>query len=110
FYMTRELVNQWESAALSLSGMTAVMEMSVMVPGHAIAAGLRFIPDFTVGGAGFGGSPVAHAEIISGDKIAGAVGDGLAAVQAMMTSLDKLANIASTLGSYVRRKEDWDFQ
>lgn len=109
YYLERETVNQWEAAALALAGVTAVMEADIIAPGYQLSTTLRGVPRFEVGGSGFGGSPVAVAEVVSGERLAAALGDALQSIQANIAALDRVAAISTTVGGHVRRKEEWDF-
>ncbi|MGH9961345.1 MAG: neuraminidase-like domain-containing protein, partial [Pyrinomonadaceae bacterium] len=74
-------------------------------------AGVMFlIPDFRIGGSGFGGSPHFTAVPPTGDKPAKASERAANGLYNIATILDKNAGLAATLASYQRRQEEWDFQ
>jgi hypothetical protein len=90
------------NAALSLHGTANTVE--------AIGEGLRLIPDFVVGGAGFGGSPVAISWLPLGTKL----GDMFAASARI---INNVAQIDSETGSldltesgWIRRYAEWVHQ
>jgi hypothetical protein len=108
FYAEREYLNAGEIAALTLSGAaigvhTAGAVMDVL--GGILAA----IPDFDIGVSGFGGSPAAKVKT-GGVSFSKAAELAARALYQTSTILDKSASISSTVASYQRRKEDWDFQ
>lgn len=108
YYHGREFMNPWEITALSLSGGSALAQAAIAV-GYAIAGGLKVIPQFVAGGSGLGGTPVVTAEV-GGKQIGDAAEAAAITLSAIASGLDKLASLASTVGSYQRRKDDWDFQ
>ena len=108
FYENREFMNGAETAAMVLNGVSIGVHTvgTVMdILGGVLAA----IPEFTVGAAGFGGTPVATVKTggNSFSKVAELAARGLYQVS---TILDKTAGIVNTMAAYTRRKEDWDFQ
>ncbi len=77
---------------------------------EAIAQSMAMIPDFTFGGAGIAGTPVAINQIPVGTKLAGVF-------QTAARIANTLADIASTTGSlrlteagWVRRENEWNHQ
>lgn len=109
YYRGRDFMNPWEITALSLAGGSALAQTAIAT-GYILAGGLRFIPRFVAGGSGFGGSPVAEADIVDGKQVADSAEYAVKTLGAIATSLDKFAALSSTVGSYWRRKDDWDFQ
>jgi hypothetical protein len=108
YYETREFMSGGETAAMVLNGVslgihTAGTIMDIL--GGVLAA----IPDFDIGVTGVGGSPVAKVKTggVSFSKVAELAARGLYQTS---TILDKTAGIVSTVASYQRRKDDWDFQ
>jgi hypothetical protein len=74
-----------------------------------LASGLKLVPDFSVGGAGFGGSPTAT--VVTGGQSFGAAAEIAAqAIGSINRVADKGAGLANTQGSYQRRADDWAFQ
>lgn len=108
YYESREFMNSGETAALVLGAVSIGLTTagSVMdVLGGVLAA----IPDFDVGGSGFGGSPVVKVKT-GGVSFSKAVELAARALYQTSSILDKSASIATTVASYQRRKEEWDFQ
>ena len=108
FLIQQGLVNgeieyqEFESAAISLRGSANNEE--------AIAQGLQLIPDFVVGGAGFGGSPVAINWLPLGTKLGGVfqaiarITNNSAEISSMTASLDL------TEAGWQRRLDEWIHQ
>ncbi len=109
YYGSRDYINVWEGTALTLSGVSALAQTAIAL-GYILAGGLTFIPRFTVGASGFGGSPVAAADPIDGAKVSKAAEYAVSTLGAISTAADKLAGMASTMGGYQRRSEEWDYQ
>lgn len=109
YYRGREFINAWEGTALALSGVSALAETAIAT-GYILAGGLKFIPTFVVGGAGFGGSPTVHTHVIDGMKVGDAAEAAVKTMRAIATMLDKYAGLANTMGSYTRRQDEWDHQ
>ncbi|UVI32917.1 Tc toxin subunit A-related protein [Paenibacillus spongiae] len=108
YYTNLPFMNAWEITALSLSGASTLLDTAIAA-GYIMAGGLKLIPNFTIGASGFGGSPTATAET-GGDKIGDAAENAVKTMSAISNALDKMASMASTVGSYQRRKEEWDHQ
>jgi hypothetical protein len=56
YYASRHFTNAGESAAMGLSIASTVLDAAIAA-GYILAGGLKAIPEFVAGGAGFGGSP-----------------------------------------------------
>ena len=109
FYEGRDFMNPWEITAVSLSGASALIQGSLAV-GYVLAGALSFIPKITGGVSGFGASPVVTVDPIDGKNFAAGAGHALSAINAIMSTLDRAGAMASTVGGYWRRKDEWDFQ
>jgi hypothetical protein len=108
YYQSREFMNSGETLANALSTASTSIDTAIAV-GYIMSGGLKAVPQFIIGAAGFGGSPHATAEI--GGRTFGEIAeDTVQSLAAISHSLEKMASIASTVGSYERRKEEWDFQ
>jgi Tc toxin complex TcA C-terminal TcB-binding domain/Neuraminidase-like domain len=103
-----DLVNVAEGIALGLSSASLLVDVGVITL-YGLAGGFKAIPNFKVGGAGFGGTPSAHVET-GGGSIGGALEMAASTLQSIASALDKAAALSSTIGSYQHRKDDWDFQ
>ncbi|ASW53869.1 hypothetical protein [Plantactinospora sp. KBS50] len=108
YYSGRDYMNAWEITATALSGVSLVGEAAIAV-GYILSGGLKLIPDFTAGGAGFGGSPTVTLTI-GGDKAGAAADSAVMTLEAIARALDKAAGMAATQGGYRRRMDDWDHQ
>jgi Tc toxin complex TcA C-terminal TcB-binding domain/Neuraminidase-like domain len=108
FYSSQQYMNTWEITAVALNGASLLGEVAVAL-GYALAGGLKLIPNFMAGGAGFGGSPTVNAS--TGGESAGGSAETAAAVLGSLTrTSDKAAGMASTQASYQRRNDEWQFQ
>ncbi|MBO9382421.1 MAG: hypothetical protein J7482_08160 [Roseiflexus sp.] len=63
-----------------------------------------------MGASGFGGSPHAVARVVGGSSLSKSLELAARATYQIGSILDKSASIASTVASFQRRKEEWDFQ
>ncbi|KAH8745247.1 hypothetical protein BGZ57DRAFT_975557 [Hyaloscypha finlandica] len=108
WYSTQELMNAWEITATSLSGASLLLQAMIAV-GYALSGGLKLIPNFMAGGAGFGGSPTVNVTM-GGSTIGNGAEMAVATIGAIASGLDKASGMASAQAGYRRRKDDWDFQ
>lgn len=108
YYSSRELMNKLESDAYQLGDKSMTLN-DIIVFGQKIAAGLSYIPTFHTGGAGAMGSPFVNASL-GGSNFTTALNTTMSAISGEAQKLDKQASQLLTKASYVRRKEDWDFQ
>ena len=109
YYENRELMNGWEVAATTLNIVSSGLQLGGGIL-ELISSFVEPIPDFYVGAAGFGGSPVAVTHVGGGSKTAAVL---QAAAQATFTTsaiLDRTSNLTASIGGYHHRKDDWDFQ
>lgn len=108
YYGGLAYMNAAEIVAFSLSTASTAIDAAVAA-GYILAGGLKAVPQFVIGAAGFGGSPEVSGEIggIQFGDIAEAATKTLSSIAG---ALDKGATLASTQGSYIRRQEEWDFQ
>ena len=108
YYESREFMNAGETVAVTLTRppppSTPALRSATASP-----ADSSLIPDFVLGASGFGGSP--HAVVDTGGKSFGDSADDLRkTLESIAKALDKGAALSSTLGSYQRRQDDWNFQ
>lgn len=108
YYESREYMNAGESVAIGLNAASTAIEAGIAV-GYTLAGGLKLIPNFLLGASGFGGSPHATAET-GGKSFGDSAEDLVKTLESIARALDKGAALSNTLGSYQRRKDDWDFQ
>ena len=109
YYEGREFVNSEESAAIVLNIISSGVQLAGGVM-ELISAALSGIPDFYVGAAGFGGSPVVVTHIAGGSKAASILQAIARATFTASAILDRTSGLVATVGGYQRRKDDWDFQ
>lgn len=108
YYESREFMNPGEIVALSLSGASTAIDAAVALA-YVLSGGLKAVPQFLIGASGFGGSPHATAE--TGGVTFGSIAEDAAlTLTSISRALEKGASIATTVASYERRKDDWDFQ
>lgn len=109
YYTSREFMNPGETTALALSGVALGLDTAVSILSMTAGA-TALIPDVTVGASGFGGSPHVVVKVSGGEQLSASAGFAAQVVRAIISALDRSAAIASTVGSYARRQEEWDFQ
>jgi len=68
FYESREFMNAEEKTAMKLSSASSFLDDAIAF-GYIMSGGLKLIPDFLAGGAGFGGSP--NVEVTTGGSSIG---------------------------------------
>lgn len=106
--LANEGLNDWEKISLALSGGAIISEIVGTVL-NAIGSGTSMIPEVNAGAAGFGGSPhmtltLGGKSVTSGLSKAADVAKGVSSILQMSSSL------SSTVGSYNRRADEWNFQ
>jgi hypothetical protein len=108
YYESREFMNTGEALAITLNTASTLLDTSVSV-GYITAGVLKLIPDFVLGASGFGGSPHVTAKT-GGDAFGDSARFAAEGLGHIARNLDKVASLSSTIGSYARRRDDWDFQ
>lgn len=108
YYKSRENMNDGEKVAIGLNIASITLHTAATLA-DVLAGAMFLIPDFHVGASGFGGSPHFTAKA-GGENVAQSGTRGANGMYNLATILDKGAGLASTLASYGRRKDDWDFQ
>jgi hypothetical protein len=106
FYSGRPYTNTREDLATAAYGVSLGLQ-SILAVGYIAAGGLALIPKFTVGAAGFGGSP--HATVATGGDLieAGARDAMVGAIGALSGVFDKTGSLLDKQASYQIRSEDW---
>jgi hypothetical protein len=108
FYASRAFMNDWETVAIALQA-AAMIANGVAVVLDMTSGGVRLIPSFTFGAAGFGGSPLVTTTL--GGEQAGAAASSWASVaRGLAGILGEAGAMASTVGGYQRRADDWKMQ
>ncbi|MGA9141405.1 MAG: neuraminidase-like domain-containing protein [Methanocella sp.] len=110
FYGARkdELTNEWEAAALVAQGASMITDAAAIIleAGSGVS---HLIPEAQAGGSGAGGSP--HATTKWGGPNFGRSGDSWGkAARIASAILHTSAQMSQSVGSYQRRKEDWELQ
>ena len=100
--------NAGEITAFSLSTASTVIDAAVAV-GYILSGGLKLVPDFLAGAAGFGGTPTVSATM-GGQQIGNSAEMAARTLQSIASAMDKSASLISTASSYGRRAEEWEFQ
>ncbi|MGA7935668.1 MAG: hypothetical protein WCA35_19110, partial [Kovacikia sp.] len=108
YYESREFMNAGEIVAISLSSASTLIDAAIAIA-YALSGGLKVVPQFMIGAAGFGGSPTATAE--TGGRTFGEIAEDAAlTLSSISRALEKGASIASTMAGFQRRQDEWDFQ
>jgi hypothetical protein len=101
-------LNTGENVALVLSGVSLGLEAAVAV-GYILAGGLKLIPNFLVGAAGFGGTPEVSGAT-GGASIGGAAEMAVSTLRSISTAADKGSALAGVLAGHARRAQEWRHQ
>jgi virulence-associated protein VagC len=109
YYESREFMNSEETASAVLNIVSSGIQLGGGIV-ELISSFISGIPDFYVGAAGFGGSPVLVSHITGGSKVASILQSVARAANVASSILDRTSGLVATVGSYQRRKDDWDFQ
>jgi Tc toxin complex TcA C-terminal TcB-binding domain/Neuraminidase-like domain/Salmonella virulence plasmid 28.1kDa A protein len=97
-----------ESNALDLNRASTLIDASIAI-GYALSGGLKLVPDFVVGAAGFGGSPTATGET-GGTHFGNSAQDAATTLASIANGLDKMASLSAINASYARRSDEWKYQ
>lgn len=108
FYSSQQYMNTAETTAVALNSASLVGEAAVAA-GYALAGGLKLIPDFVAGAAGFGGSATVTAKT-GGQSIGGSAETAVSVLGSLTRTADKSAAMAATQAGYQRRSDEWKFQ
>jgi len=108
YYHSRPYMNTGETVALVLS--TAALVTEAIAMGLDIGAAItHMLPTFSIGIAGFGGSPSFSAAWGS-ENIAGAESGFAQVAKDVGSMLQTGSQMASTVGGFDRRQDEWTFQ
>ncbi|MDX2072073.1 MAG: neuraminidase-like domain-containing protein [Haliscomenobacter sp.] len=100
--------NNWEKISFLISSGAIVVEAVATVL-NTLSAGASLIPTIKAGAAGVGGSPTVTLEV-GGKQVSNSLQQAAAAVSGASRILQMGASLTSTVASYQRRSEEWDFQ
>ena len=107
FYAGRPYMNTWEIAATACYGTSLALQIVTAI-GYAASGSVAIaMPEFTVGAAGFGGSPVATVGKGGGTISSGTKDLMVGLLSSISTALDKAGSMLSQQGSFQVRHEDW---
>ena len=101
-------LNAWETTSLSLHAQALVINSQAVIL-DMTAGEMHMIPSLSFGVDGFGGTPSATAAF-GGDNIAGAVGAMASVARGLAGLITESAGVASTMGTYQRRSDEWTLQ
>jgi Tc toxin complex TcA C-terminal TcB-binding domain/Neuraminidase-like domain/Salmonella virulence plasmid 28.1kDa A protein len=103
-----DTMNAWEAASLVATGASAVAQ-GVAMALHTASGASHMIPDAQFGANGAGGSP--HLTAKFGGKNAGHASSGWGkAARVAAALLQTAAQMSQLVGSYQRRREEWEMQ
>jgi hypothetical protein len=108
FYRDVQKVSNWETASMAAHGLGIISETVATVM-NATAGVAHLAPSFTLGAAGFGGSPTALTEY-GGRNLADSAFNWSAFFGGLGGILHSGANLMSTQASNERRWEEWKLQ
>jgi hypothetical protein len=97
-----------EHVAFSLSTASTAIDAAIATA-YIVSGGLKLIPSFLAGAAGFGGSPTVSATI-GGQTIGNGAEMAAKTLESIARAFDKGSALASTVASFERRADEWDFQ
>ncbi|MFC8940126.1 neuraminidase-like domain-containing protein [Streptomyces griseoincarnatus] len=103
-----EGLNTGEHVSLALSGVSLGLEATIVV-GTILCGGLKLIPTFLAGAAGFGGTPTVSGST-GGPQIGGAAESAVSVLRSLATAAEKGASVASVLAGHARRAQEWEHQ
>jgi hypothetical protein len=108
FYSSRPFMNASEIAALGLQN-SALSPNGTALTYDIVAMISHMIPSFSVGIAGFGGTPTVSMSM-GGENSAGAAASMASNLRGQAGLLSEQGGIAATMGGYQRRMDDWTMQ
>lgn len=101
-------LNRWETIAQALTQTAIVGEMAA-VEIEFLGNILALIPGFSLGVAGFGGSPTVTVSF-GGEQLGAAMRAMAGAIRGTAGVMHSQAGVSSTQATYERRKQEWQFQ
>ena len=100
--------NTGEYLAFSLNTASTVLDAGIAA-GYILSGGLKLIPAFLAGAAGFGGSPTVSATM-GGQQIGNGAEMAVKTMESIAAAFQKGAGLAATVAEYERRADDWGYQ
>lgn len=108
YYSNLSFTNKWETTGLILTGTALGLETAANI--LELGAGVaHLLPSIDYGVAGWGATPILKSKI-GGENLGRSAEAHASALHSIASNLNMSASMASTLGSYWRRKDEWDFQ
>lgn len=101
-------LNDFEKRSIEVKDATTLLDVASAL-GHSHAALSNLVPSFSVGIAGFGGSPNVSMSV-GGSNAAASLSSWMAALGSVRNIAETASQLLSTNASYVRRGEEWSFQ
>lgn len=100
--------NAGEYLAFSLNTASTALDAGIAV-GYIVSGGLKLIPSFLAGAAGFGGSPTVNATM-GGQQIGNSAEMAVKTMESIASAFSKGASLAATVAEYERRADEWGYQ
>jgi hypothetical protein len=108
FYSSIAFVNAWETAAIALQGAALIANGAALILD--MTAGVAHLfPKLNAGAAGFGATPTATVTY-GGDNIGHSATAWSDVARGLAGILSEAGGMASTMGGYQRRQDDWTLQ
>jgi hypothetical protein len=108
YYSTIAFMNAWETTAIALQG-GALIANAIAVILDMTSGVAHLAPSVTGGAAGFGGSPLVYVTY-GGENIGHSTSSWATVSRSIAGILSESAGLASTMGTYQRRQDDWTLQ
>jgi hypothetical protein len=108
FYANIAFLNAWETAALALQG-AALIANGVAIVLDMVSGGAHMVPSFSVGVAGFGGTPTVTMSY-GGENVGAATAMWASVARGLAGILSEGGGLAATMGGYQRRMNEWQLQ
>jgi predicted nucleic acid-binding protein len=108
YYDGKSFVNAAEGVQIGLMGTGIAMQIVAEII-KLTAAGIYSVPQFTVGAAGWAGSPVATVSV-GGQTYGNTASTISSAMNDIAGTLYQGANLSGIIGNFMQRKEQWEHQ
>lgn len=106
YFENKEFMNGWEITSHIIAG-TALASHTTATILSALAPPLKTLPDLQIGASGLGGHMVT---VHGGKKMGGKAQAAAQVLRDVTTGFNMSAGMASTMGSFKRREEEWNYQ
>lgn len=108
YYKGIAFMNAWETAAISLQGGALIANGAALILDMTSGVA-HLVPKFTAGASGFGGTPTVTATE-GGENFGHSASSWASVSRSIAGLLSEAAGLASTMGGYQRRQDDWTLQ